>query len=93
MSRRLTLSRELKMMKKLQTETLSMHFSHATSLRDDLKGAEEDIFEDEIVSAVLAGLPKQYEVYIAVMEYSDKALTIDTCLANLLAARAQDWHW
>jgi gag-polypeptide of LTR copia-type len=70
------------MMKKRQTETLSMYFSRATTLRDDLKGAEQDISEREIA---LAGLPKHYEVSIAVMEYSDNELTIDTCLANLLA--------
>ena len=84
LTRRLTLRRQLNSLKKSQMETLSMYFARATKLRDDLKGADQDITEDEVVSAVLAGLPKSYDTAIAIMEFSDKALTVDDCLTKLL---------
>jgi hypothetical protein len=84
MARRLSLRRALTSLKKKPTETLSMFFARATKIRDELKGADQSITEDEVVSSVLAGLPQHYDVSIAIMEFSDKALTMDDCLAKLL---------
>jgi hypothetical protein len=83
-TRRLTLRRELTSMKKQQSETMSMYFARAQQLREDLQGADQDIGEDEVVCAVLSGLPRQYDVAVAIMEQADSALTMDDCLSKLL---------
>jgi hypothetical protein len=83
-TRRLTLRRELTSMKKQQTETISLYFARAQQLRDDLQGADQNVAEDEVVCAVLSGLPRQYDVAVAIMEQSDRALTLDDCLNKLL---------
>jgi gag-polypeptide of LTR copia-type len=83
-ARRLSLRRALSSMKKSPAESLSMYFARAMKLRDELIGADQDISEDEVVCAVLAGLPYQYEVSITILQHSDKELTITDCLSSLL---------
>jgi hypothetical protein len=86
-TRRLSLRRELIPMKRQQAETLSMYLSRAQQLRNDLQGADQDIGEDEVMCAVLSGLPSRYDdVAVAIMEQSNRALTIDGCLSTLLGA-------
>ena len=83
-TRRLTLRRDLTNMNELQTKSLSTYFARAMQLRDDLRGADHAISEEEVVSAVLSGLPRQYDVAVAIMEQSERALTMDGCLNKLL---------
>jgi hypothetical protein len=84
MSRRLTLRRELTSLKKSPAESVSKYIARAKKLCDDLAGVEQNISEDEVVLCVLAGLPRQYEVCIQVMDQQDRALTLDDCLRYLL---------
>jgi hypothetical protein len=84
-ARRLTLRRELTTMKKKQSETLSEYFARARQLRADLQGADQNIGEDEVVSSVLSGLPRQYDIAVSILEQSDRALTMESCLIKLLA--------
>ena len=83
-TRRLALRRQLMSMKKSPAESLSKFFARAMKLRDELIGADQEISEDEVVCAVLAGLPHQYEVSITILQHSDKELTINDCLSALL---------
>jgi hypothetical protein len=83
--RRLALRRELHSLKKSSSESLSAYFARATKLRDDLVAIGVDIPEDSVVDSLLAGLPAQYDVNVAILQSGDAALTIDGCLSKLLS--------
>jgi transposase InsO family protein len=85
-ARRVALRRELSGLKKLSGESISQYISRASKLRDDLRGADQDVTEDEVVMALLAGLPSQYATIVAIMETSSDPLEIDSCLSKLLTA-------
>jgi gag-polypeptide of LTR copia-type len=90
MARRLTLRREMNDIKKKPTETMSMYIARAKKLRDDLRSSEQQISEDEAVIYALAGLPKQYDIVVAILESTEKSLTLDDCLSKLLAVEHND---
>ena len=83
-TRQLTLRRELMTVKKTQAESLTAYFSRVSMLRDQLLGADLQVNEDEVVSAVLAGLPEPYDVCIAIIQQCDRDLTMSDCFAKLL---------
>jgi hypothetical protein len=83
--RRLTLRREVNSLEKSSSESLSKYFARAAKLRDELNGADQDISEDEVVTSIFAGLPRQYDVAIEIMAQSGQALTMEKSFRHLLA--------
>ena len=81
---KLRLRRQLAGLKKQPKESLQQYFSRACRIRDELQGIEVEMPEEEVASAILCGLPSQYDVAVAILESSDKALLIDDCLSKLL---------
>jgi hypothetical protein len=83
-ARRTMLRKELTSLKMDEDELLAMYVARATSIQDLLIAAGYAVREDEIVLAVLAGLPKQYDMVITVLESSDGELHLDEVLPKLM---------
>jgi hypothetical protein len=83
-SSRLHLRRDLNSLRMEDDETLSMYFARARRIRDDLVAIGDQIDDDQVAMSILAGLPKQYDTVITVMQHGNQKLNLDTCLANLL---------
>ena len=83
-ARRLWLKRELNSLRKVANEPLTKYVARAVDIRSQLAAAGHDIKEDEVVMSVLAGLPAEYNVVVAVLETSNDALKLDDVLAKLL---------
>jgi hypothetical protein len=83
-SSRLHLRRDLNSLKMEGAETMSMYFARARRIRDDLVAIGDHIDDDQVAMSILAGLPKQYDTVITVMQHGNQKLSLDTCLANLL---------
>jgi len=84
MARRLQLKKELNNLRKTASEPLPKYVSRVRSIWNDLKATGHDIKESEIVLNVLAGLPKEYETMVAILEASEKELELDDVLSKLL---------
>ena len=85
-ARRLQLKRELNNLRKEPSEALTKYVSRATDLRDQLIAAGHTIEDSEVVMSVLAGLPKEFDTVVAVLEITDDKLELDVVLAKLLQA-------
>ena len=85
-ARRLQLKRELNNLRKEPSEALTKYVSRATDLRDQLISAGHTIEDSEVVMSVLAGLPKEFDTVVAVLEITDDKLELDVVLAKLLQA-------
>jgi Reverse transcriptase (RNA-dependent DNA polymerase)/gag-polypeptide of LTR copia-type/Integrase core domain/GAG-pre-integrase domain len=83
-ARRVALRRELNTLGKLPNESLNAYFARASKLRDDLIAIGTAVPEDNIVDAVLAGLPTAYDVNVAIIQSNNQLATLDECLAQLL---------
>ena len=60
--------------------------SRARSIYDELTTAGVDLTEDDIVLPVLAGLPKEYDMHVAIIESSNIELSLEDIMAKLLIA-------
>jgi len=69
---KLQLKKELNNLKKGPSEPLPKYIARAKTIWNDLLATGHDI-----KPSVLAGLPKEYEILIAIMEASDKELDLD----------------
>ena len=67
-------------------EPLTKYVGRATDLRDKLAAAGFEVKDEEVVLSILAGLPKEYETVVAVLELSDATLKLDDLLPKLLQA-------
>ena len=83
-SRRLQLRRELNNLNKDDAEPLTKYVSRARSIWCDLTASGHDIKSSEVVWSALAGLPKEYETVVAILEATDKELELDDVLPKLL---------
>ena len=84
MARRLQLKRELNNLKKSATEPLPKYISRVRDIWNDLKASGHDIKESEVVLNVLAGLPKEYETSVAIIEAAEKEMGLAEVLSRLL---------
>ena len=84
MARRLQLKRELNNLKKGTSGPLPKYISRVRTIWNDLKASGHDIKESEVVLNVLAGLPKEYETTVAIMEAAEKEMGLNEILSRLL---------
>jgi len=78
------LKRELNNLKKGTSGPLPKYISRVRTIWNDLKASGHDIKESEVVFNVLAGLPKEYETTVAIMEAAEKEMGLDEILSRLL---------
>ena len=80
------MKRELKNLKKGTSEPLPLpkYISRVRTIWNDLKASGHDIEESEVVLNVLAGLPKEYETTVAIIEAAEKEVGLDEILSRLL---------
>jgi transposase InsO family protein len=83
-ARRLQLRRELTTLRKEQEEPLTKYVARARAIRDQLKSIGAQLSDDDIVMAVLAGLPPEYDTLVTVLTASDGKLDLDRVFAKLL---------
>ena len=65
-------------------EGLTQYVARAKDIRDQLITAGYEVREDEVTLSVLAGLPKEYEMVITVLESSDEMPGLDEVLPKLM---------
>jgi len=83
-ARKLQLRKELASLRKEQSEPLSKYVARARSLWNDLTATGHSMALTELTFMVLAGLPKEYETTVAILETSDSELDLDVVTAKLL---------
>lgn len=71
-------------MKKGITEPLSKYFSRAKGIWADCRAAGLDTAEEEVVCAVLTGLPADYDTIVTIIEDTEDEITLDNLLPKLM---------
>ncbi len=88
-ARKLQLKRELNQLKKESGEPLTKFVARAKALRDQLCAAGLDVKSEEVTWAVLAGLPKEFDVVVTVLQTAEELQDLDVILAKLLAVESR----
>ena len=70
--------------KKLPEESIDVFVARAKRLQSQLSSIGHQVTEDELCCALLAGLPREYEQVIAVIEGGDE-LQLEQLVRQLLA--------
>lgn len=83
-ARKLHLRRELNSLKKEASEPLTKYVARAKALQSDLLASGHEVKSCEVAWSVLAGLPKEYETVVTILEASDSELDLDSLLPKLL---------
>lgn len=78
------LRQQLNTLSKLGSETLTEYIARARALYKDLTSAGENVKESEVVSAILVGLPREFNTTVAILEASDDDLSITEVHTKLL---------
>ncbi len=86
MARRVALKREMNSLKKAAEEPMTKYVARAKELRDQLAAAGQDTDDEEVAAALLAGLPPDYDVIVAVLETTADKVDLDVLLGKLLTA-------
>lgn len=84
LAKRLQHCRALTTLKLKNGESLTTYISRAKGIRDELMAAGYDVKTDEIVLSVLAGLPKEFDAVVTMLEGAGDELTLDDVMARLL---------
>lgn len=82
-ARKLALLRDLNELRKVNGESMVTYVNRAKQLMFDLIGVGQTIESNEMALRVLAGLPKQYDVLVTVLETSSD-LSFDTVVSRLI---------
>ena len=93
MARRVALKREMNSLKKAAEEPMTKYVARAKELRDQLAAAGHITNDEEVAAALLAGLPPDYDVIVAVLETTADKVDLDVLhrqAAHGRAAPAQD---
>jgi len=83
-ARRLHLLRELHNLKLLPGEHLTVYFSRARSIRNQLLAAGHELEEEDVVWSILAGLPIEYESMVNIIQAGTDDLEMDDILPKLM---------
>ena len=86
MARRVALKREMNSLKKAAEEPMTKYVARAKELRDQLAAAGHTTNDEEVAAALLAGLPPDYDVIVAVLETAGDKVDLDVLLGKLLTA-------
>ena len=86
MARRVALKREMNSLKKAAEEPMTKYVARAKELRDQLAAAGLVTDDEEVAAALLAGLPPDYDVIVAVLETTADKVDLDVLLGKLLTA-------
>lgn len=83
-SRRLQLRRELNSLKKEGSESVAKYVGRARELGNALIAIGHEVKPEELVMSVLAGLPKEFDTVVSIMEMADQLAVLDVVLPKLL---------
>ena len=86
MARRVALKREMNSLKKAAEEPMTKYVARAKELQDQLAAAGHTTNDEEVAAALLAGLPPDYDVIVAVLETTADKVDLDVLLGKLLTA-------
>jgi len=85
-ARRVALKREMNSLKKAADEPMTKYVARAKELRTQLAAAGQTTDDEEVAAALLAGLPADYDVIVAVLETTAEKVDLDVLLGKLLTA-------
>lgn len=92
-ARKRQLRKELSQLKMGVAEPLTKYVARAKEIQNQLRAAGHEVADQEVVWAVLAGLPQQYETVVTVLESStDAELKLDDLLPKLLPVEHKLYH-
>ena len=86
----LKLKKELNALKKLPDEPVTKYVARARSIRDQLQAAGHKISDDDVVLAVLAGLPSEYDMLVCVLENAATTPTLQDVLSKALMVEQRE---
>ena len=78
--------RQLAGLKKSSKESVSRYISRAETLRDQLLAAGGTLDSLDLITSILAGLPKEYDTSVQILESSTDRLTLPDIHSKLLVA-------
>jgi len=80
----LRLKQQLNSLSMDDSEQVTQYVSRAMGIRDQLVAAGSSVDEDDVVMAVLAGLPADYKMIATVLENAEDELTLSEVQAKLI---------
>ena len=83
-ARRLVLRRQLAALRKSSKETIAQFLGRARTLRNELARVGAPPSEEDMITAVLAALPKEYDTVTTVLGVTESIRTLDAVLPHLL---------
>lgn len=83
-ARRLHLRRELNTLRKETGEPIAKYLSRATAIRDKLQAVGQPTDDNDVVQSILAGLPDEYNMLVAILSVADHLPKLDELLPKLL---------
>jgi hypothetical protein len=83
-ARRRQLKQQLNRLQKDASEPMSKFISRAKSLQQDLAAAGHAVTSEELIMAVLAGLPSEFDTIVTVIENEKPAPSLEAVAAKLL---------
>ena len=90
-ARKLQLRKELVQLKMGPGEPLTKYVGRARDIQDQLRAAGHDVADQEVVWAVLAGLPAVYDTVVTVLETTtDKDMSLEDILPKLLQVEQRE---
>ena len=90
-ARKLQLRKELAQLKMGPGEPLTKYVGRARDIQDQLRAAGHDVADQEVVWAVLAGLPAHYDTVVTVLETTtDKDMSLEDILPKLLQVEQRE---
>ena len=87
-ARQLHLKRALNSLRKEPSEPLVQYVNRATDMRDQLLAAGHTVEDQELIMCILAGLPREFDTVVAVLEITDSKLELGAVLGQAAASRA-----
>ena len=84
LARRLQLRKELTNLRMDPSESATAYLDRGRALSTELCASGHTVNEDDVVLAVLAGLPKAYEATVTFLEMADKVPSLNDLLPKLL---------
>jgi hypothetical protein len=83
-ARRRQLKQQLNKLQKDATESMSRFISRAKALQQDLAAAGHVVTSEELIMAVLAGLPSEFDTIVTVIENERPTPALETVAAKLM---------
>jgi hypothetical protein len=88
-ARRMQLRREMSSLAKDPSESMTAYVARASGIRREINASGTAFSEEELVEAMLAGLPREYGNTVEAISIGSITLTLDTVMPKLIDAESR----